>query len=101
MVRAIGTFCAYSFVVGRGDESIYDIHRLVHLATRIWDEKHGIAVETMKKAIQHVSKVFPYTEYANRGVQKAYLTHALRLLRVELDEDVEERYILCSSRNSK
>ncbi|XTI87088.1 kinesin light chain [Cenococcum geophilum] len=95
MVRAIGTLCAYSFVVRRGDEDIYDIHRLVHLATRIWIEKHGIAAETMEKAIRHVSKVFPSAEYTNRAVWREYLTHALRLLRVELDEDVKKRYTLC------
>ena len=95
MVRAIGTLCAYSFVVRRGDEDMYDIHRLVHLATRIWVEKHGVAAETMKQAIQHVSNVFPYAEYTSRAVWREYLTHALRLLRVELDKDVEERYTLC------
>jgi tetratricopeptide (TPR) repeat protein len=95
MVRAIGTLCSYSFVVRRGDEDMYDIHRLVHLATRIWVKKHGVAAEAMEQVIQHVSNVFPYAEYTSRAVWREYLTHALRLLRVELDKDVEERYTLC------
>ena len=95
MVRAIGTLCAYSFVVRRDDEDTYDIHRLVHLATRIWVEKHGVAAETMQQAIQHVSNVFPYAEYSSRAVWREYLTHALRLLRVKLDKDMEDRYTLC------
>ena len=95
MIRAIGTLCAYSFVVRRDDEDMYDIHRLVHLATRIWVEKYGTAGETIKKAIRHVSSVFPYTEYADRGAWREYLIHALRLLKVKLDEDIKERYTLC------
>jgi len=38
---------------------MYDMHRLVHLATRIWVKIYGIADEITKKAIQHVSYVFP------------------------------------------
>ena len=57
MIRATGTLCAYSFIIKRGDEDMYDIHRLVHLATRMWVEKHVNEIETAKKAIQHVSIV--------------------------------------------
>ena len=95
MVRAIGTLCGYSFVIRRGDEDIYDIHRLVHLATGIWIKKHGIAMKTVEKAIQHVSNIFPYAEYTSRAIWREYLTHALRLLRGKLGEDIEERYTLC------
>jgi len=68
MARAIGTLCAYSFVVRRGDEDMYDIHSLVQMATRIWIEKHGHAIETVKRAILHVSKIFPFVDYNNRRV---------------------------------
>jgi tetratricopeptide (TPR) repeat protein len=95
MTRAIGTLCGYSFLSRRGKEEIYDMHRLVHLASRVWVEKHGTAEETVKKVIQHVSTVFPYAEYENRLIWRGFLTHTLRLLGRQLGEGVEERYELC------
>jgi tetratricopeptide (TPR) repeat protein len=95
MVRAIGTLCGYSFLVKRGEDDIYDMHRLVHLATGIWVEKYGSAVETAKKAIQHVSIIFPIAEYENQIMCREFITHALQLLKINLREDIEERYELC------
>ncbi len=39
MVHAIGTLCGYAFVTRRGDDPVFDMHRLVNLATRIWTSK--------------------------------------------------------------
>ncbi|KAK4148384.1 nucleoside phosphorylase domain-containing protein [Chaetomidium leptoderma] len=36
LVDAIGTLCAYAFLTRRGDSKVFDMHGLVHLATRIW-----------------------------------------------------------------
>jgi tetratricopeptide (TPR) repeat protein len=93
--RAIGTLCGYSFLSKRGNEEIYDMHRLVHLASRVWVANHGTTEETMENAIQCVSNVFPYVKYDNRSIWKGFLTHTLRLLGRQLGEDVEERYTLC------
>lgn len=35
-VKALGTLKAYSFITKRNDKDLYDIHRIVHLATRNW-----------------------------------------------------------------
>ncbi|KAI9688258.1 MAG: hypothetical protein M1822_001764 [Bathelium mastoideum] len=89
MEEAISTLCGYSFLARREDESQeeeeggeewYDMHRLVHLATRIWTSKHGNVAETTEKALQHVREVFPSNDYANRTVWRAYMSHALRIL---------------------
>ena len=95
MVRALGTLCGYSLVVKRGDEDKYEIRRLVHLATRIWIENYGTSVETVKKAVLHISNIFPYSLYENRALRRDYLTHALQLLRNELSKEIDERYTLC------
>ncbi|OCK98381.1 purine and uridine phosphorylase [Cenococcum geophilum 1.58] len=95
MEDAIGTLCAYSFLVKRDDEDRYDIHRLVHLATRVWISQHGDIADEVEKAIQHVVEIFPSNDYANRAVWRAYLPHALRLLGGKEDCDVEERSELC------
>jgi hypothetical protein len=55
--EAIGTLSGYSFLARRGDskeevedeEEWYDIHRLVHLATRIWVDKHDNAAEVRSR----------------------------------------------------
>ena len=95
MEDAIGTLCAYSFLVKRDDEDRYDIHRLVHLATRVWISQHGDIADEAEKAIQHVVEIFPSDDYANRAVWRAYLPHALRLLGDKEDCSVEERFELC------
>jgi hypothetical protein len=95
LTRAIGTLCAYSFIVQRGDEEVYDVHRLVQLGTRIWAEARHLTSETIEKAIRHVSNIFPRIDYNTRTIWRKYAPHALRLLSVEDGESMEERDELC------
>ena len=104
MEEAIGTLCGYSFLARRenddrekeeGGEEWYDIHRLVHLATRIWISQGRNMAEVTEKAVRHAAKIFPSDDYANRAVWRAYLPHALRLLENTQDCDVEETSELC------
>jgi len=95
MVRAIGTLCGYSFLVKRADEDKYDIHRLVHLATGIWVENYGAGAETVKRAVRHIAEIFPKGNYDNRVVWREYLTHSLRLLKLDSSKAIDERYELC------
>jgi hypothetical protein len=119
MEDAIGMLCGYSFLARRGDgshatqgrsedgggsdeseeeaeaEEWYDIHRLVHLATRIWIKEHGDASKVVEDAVRHVAAVFPSDNYENHAVWRAYLPHALRLLTAEQDCDMKEKSELC------
>jgi tetratricopeptide (TPR) repeat protein len=95
MADAISTLCGYSFLVRRGDEDEYDIHRLVHLATRIWVRQHGNTRRVVRKGIQHMADVFPSHNYANRAVWRAYLPHALQILEDKQGCEVKERSELC------
>jgi hypothetical protein len=61
-------------------EGWYDIHRLVHLATRIWVKNHGNASEVAEDAVRRIADVFPLDGYENWVVWRGYLPHALRLL---------------------
>jgi hypothetical protein len=87
MEEATGTLCGYSFLARRSDietegegEEWYDMHRLVHLATRIWVKKRGDAAGVQGKAVRQVADVFPSNNHANLAVRRAYLPHALHLL---------------------
>ena len=95
MVSAIGTLCGYSFIVKRDEEDMYDMHRLVHLATRIWVKEHGTAAVAAEKAIQHVSNIFPNAKYANQKTMRRFLVHAVQLLGEQSRGNMEERYTLC------
>ncbi|CAN9286263.1 unnamed protein product, partial [Alternaria alternata] len=123
MEEAIGTLCGYSFLTRRCGESggtqgeseetdtntgeeegtetqvereeWYDIHRLVHLATRIWVKEHGNAGEVAEEAVRHVANVFPSDDYENRAVWRGYLPHALRLLDGGQESSIREQSELC------
>ena len=86
MEKAVGTLRGYSFLArqdihGRAGsreseqgenagqvieaEEMYDIHRLVHLATRIWVKKHGDAGAVGEDALRHVADIFPSADHKN------------------------------------
>ncbi|KAL5362310.1 kinesin light chain [Aspergillus floccosus] len=81
LAGAIGTLCSYSFLERRGDGTKLDMHRLVHLATRI--------IATLK----HLSKVFPSYDYTNRYIWRDYLAHVAR--KDKHCQDTEENSNLC------
>jgi tetratricopeptide (TPR) repeat protein len=106
MEEAIGTLCGYSLMarlesdkqdskkISTGEEW-YEMHRLVHFATQVWVDEYGDAAEVLKKAIRHMAKVFPSDDYVNRAMWRAYLPHALRLLRAKDAPDTKEESGLC------
>ncbi|KAL6240627.1 hypothetical protein RBB50_012454 [Rhinocladiella similis] len=95
MVYAIGTLEGYAFLVQRGDMGMFDMHRLVHLATRIWVRREGQASQVERAAGRHLATIFPSNNYQNRGQWRLYLPHALRLLQGNETAEMSERYILC------
>ncbi|EUC32253.1 hypothetical protein COCCADRAFT_99131 [Bipolaris zeicola 26-R-13] len=95
MTDAIGTLCAYSFLTRRENEDEYDIHRLVHLATRIWVRQYGDTRKVVEKGIRHLVRIFPSNDYENWKKLRAYLPHALRLLKDKQGYVVKERSELC------
>ena len=97
MTGAISTLCAYSFLARRGDSDWYDVHQLVHLATRIWLKQNGNATGVAERGIRHMASIFPSNDYANQAVWRAYLPHAVRLLKGREGSDIKERSKLALS----
>lgn len=89
--HAIGTLCGYAFFVRRGDDDVFDMHRLVHLATRVWSQKHDLVEKSKHKVIQHLDSIFPSDDEENRTLWREYLPHALQALQ-ESNEYQEERF---------
>ncbi|KAG7425586.1 Kinesin light chain [Fusarium oxysporum f. sp. raphani] len=81
MTDAIGTLCGYNFLSQREDGEILDMHSLVHLATRIWNEEQGISKDMRQMTLERVAEAFPTDEWENRDLWRRYLAHALKLLK--------------------
>jgi tetratricopeptide (TPR) repeat protein len=94
-VFSLGTLHSYAFVTRRGDSDMYDMHRLVHLATRIWIQQDKRAIEVSEQATRHLAEIFPSDDYTNRTIWREYLPHAVRLLQDGETIAMEERYNLC------
>jgi tetratricopeptide (TPR) repeat protein len=91
MTTAIGTLWSYSFITTRNDSKTYDMHRLVHVAARVWLRQNGLMVETQKRALQHLSNIFPSDEHTNREVWREYIPHVARMRDDEAGEHVDIR----------
>ncbi|KAL9102393.1 MAG: hypothetical protein Q9163_002459 [Psora crenata] len=95
MVHAIGTLRAYAFVTEQGNGDTYDVHRLVHLATKVWLSKHGATMELDEKVSAHLAEVFPSDDYENQALWRAYLPHGLQFLNSTKAQDSKSRYDVC------
>jgi tetratricopeptide (TPR) repeat protein len=95
LIGAIGTLCSYSFLERRDEGTQLDMHRLVHLATRIWVKKSGREAETRMAALQHLTEVFPSDDYTNREIWLDYLPHVALIKKDEQCQDTEEKSELC------
>ncbi|KAI0102805.1 TPR-like protein [Nemania sp. FL0031] len=92
--KAIGTLCGYSFLTRRGESDMFDMHALVHAATRIWIRKRDRPREIMTTAICQIETVFPGNLPEDRDLWREYLPHALRALENSNGFQMRERYDL-------
>ncbi|KAH8645396.1 acyl transferase/acyl hydrolase/lysophospholipase [Xylariales sp. PMI_506] len=78
---AIGTLTAYSFIIKRSIDDRFDIHRLVHLATRNWLRNKDLLTQWTILALLRIDEVFPKdNDHINRNLWRKYLTHAHHVL---------------------
>jgi len=68
MVEAIGTLTAYSFITARETEESFDLHRLVHLATRNWLRTTRSLGTWTQRTLSRLADVFPSGGYENKAV---------------------------------
>lgn len=95
MDSAVATLCSYSFVTRRDSGSVYDLHRLVHIAARVWMREEGSLQRTQTKALQQVMEIFPSDVYENREVWRQYIPHAARVKLSDSGVNAELRGTLC------
>lgn len=86
MTRALETLKAYSFIKMHQLEELnryekfYNMHRLVHLATRNWLRSQGELRAYRMKALEWVASAFPTGEPENTTTWRMYLPHARCIL---------------------
>ena len=95
MVHAFGILRAYAFVTKRADTDIYDMHRLVHLATKVWLEKQDALQKAKEEATIHLAESFPSNDYTNRATWREYFPHTFQSLRITKGLDIKARFDLC------
>jgi tetratricopeptide (TPR) repeat protein len=89
---AIGTLLGYSFITRRSTDMAFDLHRLVHLATRNWIRKEGQIALLTEKAIVRLGDVFPDSSHENRNLWRTYLPHVRCVLESDvINKDWESR----------
>lgn len=90
LIGAVGTLCSYSFLDRRDNGTKLDMHRLVHLATRLWVKQSGRGEETRTAASKHLSNVFPSDDNTNREIWRSYLPHVACIEKDEQCQSTEE-----------
>ncbi|KAH8886214.1 TPR-like protein [Thozetella sp. PMI_491] len=95
MEQTIGTLLDYAFLVSR-ENDVYDMHSLVHLATRVWIQRKGRTDETAIKALENINMRLPPEIPQNKQLWSAYLPHALRLLDGSKEHKIRARFDLLS-----
>lgn len=89
---AIGTLNVYSCINRRPADTVIDLHRLVHLATRNWLQKKQHLSQSTEKAIIRLEEVFPNDSHENRSLWRTYLTHVRYVIESDIvDKDWKTR----------
>jgi tetratricopeptide (TPR) repeat protein len=81
VLDAIGTLTAYSFITRRPDGKFYDMHRLVHLATRNWLESEGLLARWNGVVIARLVNIFPEYYFEDIELSDACISHTRFVLR--------------------
>ena len=79
--KALGTLQAFSLITPQKDGMAFEIHRLVHLATRKWLEVQGTKDFWEGQALKVVRDVFPVPEFESWITCEILLPHAQTVLK--------------------
>ncbi|KAI9162705.1 putative Kinesin light chain [Paramyrothecium foliicola] len=80
LIHAVGTLCGYGFLTRRQDQKMFDMHSLVHVASRAWLLDIGAGKDERGEAITWMRNVFPRPQWDTRELWRQYLPHAVKVL---------------------
>ncbi|KAI1174481.1 hypothetical protein F4777DRAFT_553758 [Nemania sp. FL0916] len=90
---ATDLLCGYAFLVRQGDD-VFNMHRLVHIAIRVWVQQQNAIKEAQSNTIQHLASIFPWGDKADRLLWRGYLPHALYALQGSEEYEGEQLFEL-------
>jgi tetratricopeptide (TPR) repeat protein len=104
MIDALGVIKAYFFLWKRNNSDVldplYDMHRLVRLATRSWLKSQDSLVKWTETAIKRLAELFPICQHKNKDQWILYMPHTRILCDSNLGIDLIERYALLEKMGS-
>ena len=84
--KAIGTLKGYAFITERqqasqelGSGTFFDMHRLVHMASVWWLDRHGERTAWTAKAVARLEELIPYGGHGRKEVWTPCLSHAMHV----------------------
>ncbi|KAH7406071.1 kinesin light chain 1 [Phaeosphaeria sp. MPI-PUGE-AT-0046c] len=105
-VKAIGTLKAYAFVTEQRSHVVhipseaqksdkkFDVHPLVHLATRSWLKAHRQWALWTETTLGRLVDIVPYGDHDTREYWQAYLHHAMQIVDIPELNDLDARMSL-------
>ncbi|KAI9151499.1 Nephrocystin-3 [Paramyrothecium foliicola] len=100
-LEAIGALKAYSFIKKREDETSFDIHPLVHLASRNWLRNELKLQVWTSKAVSRLVSLLPDGGHKNRKTWTAYLPHARYILTSTIPEKNDLQLVILAEKLGK
>ncbi|KAH8653692.1 hypothetical protein BX600DRAFT_515940 [Xylariales sp. PMI_506] len=103
--KALGILTGYSFVsaqkrstgLNKTSERLYDMHRLVRLATRNWLKRERSFEKHVREALQQVADVFTMFDYEEKPTWSLYLPHSEALCSEQCTWGIPERYMILTT----
>lgn len=83
--KALGTLTGYAFLTEQrqtqetAKDRVFDMHRLVHMASIWWLERHGARTTWVDTAAATLKDKLPHSDYENIQAWSLYLPHAIRV----------------------
>ncbi|KAI9737238.1 MAG: hypothetical protein M1818_005770 [Claussenomyces sp. TS43310] len=87
--QSIGQLLAYSLITRNATKTQFDVHRLVHFISRVWQAEHGRAEKWRTAAQKRILDRLPKEEFKFLDVTASYLPHA----RAAIKEDMRSSRI--------
>ena len=97
MLYSLGILQGYSFLTSSGEGEMYEMHRLVQHAIKIWMRRQDIVHVWAARTISHLAATFPSDSWENRKLWRQYTPHAIRALQNTEEMASSERAKLCMS----
>ncbi|KAL2887669.1 Nephrocystin-3 [Ceratocystis lukuohia] len=83
MADAIRILVAYGFLCEQQSPGLFSMHSLVHFIAKLWCKRLGSNKKQKLAVLDHMTSIFPDSDWGNRFLWRQYLPHALHVVAIE------------------